>query len=222
MRVVLVLLAAGALYLVYEFGRIHAGYNVVSAAKARGALQDRIESLEDDNQALKEQIALLETHRGIDREAYAEVEKSLVDLQAKIQEQQDAIAFYRGIVSPADGRSGLRVQDFRLMRGDDERRYHVRLVLVQAMKHDRKVSGDVSLSIAGTQNGEERSYELRELVAADDDSKWAFSFRYFQDFDRQIVLPDGFTPERVTVQVASRTKSIASIEESYAWLSSQG
>lgn len=222
MRVVLALLAVGALYLVYEFGRIHAGYNVVAAAKARGELQDRIETLRDDNQALKEQIALLETHRGIDREAYAEVEKSLVDLQAKIQEQQDAIAFYRGIVSPADGRSGLRVQDFRLMRSEDERRYHVRLVLVQAMKHDRKVSGDVSLSIAGTQDGQERSYELRELVAADDDSKWAFSFRYFQDFDRQIVLPDGFTPERVTVQVESRTKSIASIEESYAWLSSQG
>ncbi len=222
MRAVLALLFVGALYLVYEFGRIHAGYNVVAAAKARGALQDRIAALEDDNQALKEQIALLETHRGIDREAYAEVEKSLVDLQAKIQEQQDAIAFYRGIVSPADGRSGLRVQDFRLTRGDDERRYHVRLVLVQAMKHDRKVSGDVSLRVAGTQDGEERSYELRELVAADDDSKWAFSFRYFQGFDRQIVLPDGFSPERVTVQVESRTKSIASIEESYAWLSSQG
>lgn len=222
MRVVLVLLAAGALYLVYEFGRIHGGYNIVAAAKARGVLQDRIDALEDDNQALKEQIALLETHRGIDREAYAEVEKSLVKLQAKIQEQQDAIAFYRGIVSPADGQAGLRVQDFRLMRGDDERRYHVRLVLVQAMKHDRKVSGDVSLSIAGTQDGEERSYEFRELISADDDSKWAFSFRYFQGFDRLIVLPDGFTPERVTVQVESRTKSIASIEENYAWLSSQG
>jgi len=221
-RVVLVLLAAGALYLVYEFGRIHGGYNIVAAAKARGVLQDRIDALEDDNQALKEQIALLETHRGIDREAYAEVEKSLVKLQAKIQEQQDAIAFYRGIVSPADGQAGLRVQDFRLMRGDDERRYHVRLVLVQAMKHDRKVSGDVSLSIAGTQDGEERSYEFRELISADDDSKWAFSFRYFQGFDRLIVLPDGFTPERVTVQVESRTKSIASIEENYAWLSSQG
>jgi hypothetical protein len=36
------------------------------------------------------------------------------------------------------------------------------------------------------------------------------------------VLPDGFEPERITVLVESRTKSIASIEESYSWLSSQG
>ena len=53
-------------------------------------------------------------------------------------------------------------------------------------------------------------------------SEWAFSFRYFQDFNRQFVLPDGFEPERITVEVESRTKSIDSIEESYAWHSSLG
>jgi len=36
------------------------------------------------------------------------------------------------------------------------------------------------------------------------------------------VLPDGFTPERVNVEVVSRTRSIASVEESYSWNTSQG
>lgn len=221
-RVLLAALAIGAAYLAFEFGRIRAGYDVISAAQARGELEDRIEALEKDKLALNEQIALLETHRNIDREAYAEVEKSLEKLQVKIQEQQDAIAFYRGIVSPADGNSGLRVQDFRLTRGQQEREYNIRLVLVQAMKHDRKVTGDVSLSIAGLQDGEQRSYDYRELLPENGDAKWAFSFRYFQGFDRQVILPDGFEPDRVTLQVESRTKSIDSIEQSYAWLSSQG
>jgi hypothetical protein len=165
---------------------------------------------------------LLETNRDIDRTAYAEVEASLTELQAKIQEQQDAIAFYRGIVSPVDGNSGLRVQDFRLSRGGTEREYTIRLVLVQAMKHDRKVSGDVVLSIAGLENGVEKSYSYSDLLPEDSEGSWAFSFRYFQDFDRAVVLPDGFVPERITVQVESKTRSIASIEESYSWLSSQG
>ncbi|HEX5787939.1 MAG TPA: DUF6776 family protein [Woeseiaceae bacterium] len=221
-RLLILGLVAGALYLSYEFGRIRAGYDVLEAARERGGLEERIAELENERLALSEQVALLETHREIDREAYAEVEKSLDDLQAKIQEQQDAIAFYRGIVSPADGNSGLRVQDFRLTRGPEEREYNIRIVLVQAMKHDRKVSGDVSLSIAGVQDGELRSYDYRDLLPEDGESKWSFSFRYFQDFDRQVVLPDGFEPERVTVHVESRTKSIASIEESYAWLSGQG
>ena len=221
-RIVLALLVVGGSYLIFEFGRIQAGYDIVEAAEERSAFEGRILALESEIVSLNEQIAMLETHRAIDREAYTQVEASLTDLQAKIQEQQDAIAFYRGIVSPADGNAGLRVQDLRVSRGGAERVFLVRLVLVQAMKHDRKVSGDVVLSVAGIENGEEKSYSYADLKPDDADSNWAFSFRYFQDFDRELILPDGFTPERITVEVESRTRSISSIEESFAWVSSSG
>jgi len=221
-RAVIGALIVGAAYLTYEFGRIQAGYNIVDAAAQRQDYENRIDALENNIMDLNEQIAVLETHRDIDREAYRVVEASLTDLQSKIQEQQDAIAFYRGIVSPADGMSGLRVQDFRLTRGNAEREYTIRLVLVQAMKHDRKVSGDVKLSIAGDMNGVETSYDYAQLLPAEAEKGWAFSFRYFQDFDRPVILPDGFTPARITVQVESRTRSIASIEKSFSWQSNQG
>lgn len=221
-RLVLVLLALIVGYLVFEYGRISAGYNVVDAANERRILEEHIEVLDSEIGELKQEVALLETHREIDREAYKEVEGSLIGLQAKIQEQQDAIAFYRGIVSPADGNSGLRVQDFKLSRGAEEREFNLRLVLVQAMKHDRKVSGNVAVTVEGSEDGEARTYTLAELLPPDADKDWPFSFRYFQDFDRQFVLPDGFTPERVLVEVRSRTRSISSIEENYAWAMSQG
>ena len=221
-RGLLVALAVISAYLVFEYGRISAGYDVVDAAVERAGLEAHIGSLDDRIEELEQEVALLETHREIDREAYREVESSLLDLQAKIQEQQDAIAFYRGIVSPADGKPGLRVQDFRLTRGAEEREFTLRLVLVQAMKHDRKVSGNVALTVEGNEAGETKSYAFSELLPAEAQQDWPFSFRYFQDFDRQIVLPDGFTPERVNVEVRSRTKSISSIEESFAWVTSQG
>ena len=209
-------------YLVFEFGRINAGYDVIDAASDRQAYEDRIALLDDEIVALKQEVALLETHREIDREAYREVEASLRTLQVKIQEQRDAIGFYRGIVSPADGKSGLRVQDLKLTRGKAEREFNLRLVLVQAMQHDRKVSGNVNLSVLGSQNGVETVYTLNQLVPAEADKGWPFSFRYFQNFERQLVLPDGFTPERIRVEVRSKTRSIASIEENYAWAASQG
>ncbi len=221
-RAFLLLLVLIAGYLVFEYGRISAGYDTVDAANERGALEEHIDTLNEEIEALKQEVALQETHRDIDREAYKDVEHSLITLQAKIQEQQDAIAFYRGIVSPSDGKPGLRVQDFKLTRGGEEREFNLRLVLVQAMKHDRKVSGDVALSVEGSENGETRTYPLTELLPADADVAWPFSFRYFQDFDRQLVLPDGFTPERVHVEVRSKTRSISSIEESFAWATSQG
>ena len=114
------------------------------------------------------------------------------------------------------------MQDFRLTRGADEREYNIRLVLIQAMKHDRRVSGEVELVVEGTENGEQKSYSYADLLPADADETWAFSFRYFQDFDRQVVLPDGFTPERVSVHVESRTRSIDSIDEDFSWLTSVG
>ncbi len=222
LRLVLGLLVVGGAYLIFEFGRIQGGYDLLSAASERQVFEDRIGELEAEIIALNEQKALLETHREIDREAYTQVEASLTELQAKIQEQQDAISFYRGIVSPADGNAGLRVQDFRLSRNGSEREFSVRLVLVQAMKHDRKVTGDVVLRVAGFENGEEKSYTYSDLKPEDADTKWVFSFRYFQDFDRELILPDGFTPERITVAVESRTRSISSIEESFNWAPSQG
>ncbi len=221
-RFLIVALAAVGGYLVYEFGRIQAGYDLVDAASERRGYEQRIDALEDEISTLKEQVALLETHREIDREAYREVEASLTELQAKIQEQRDAIAFYRGIVSPADGNKGLRVQDLKLTRGKNEREYNIRLVLVQALKHDRKVSGNVNLSIEGDLDGVEKTFSYAELLPEEAEAAWAFSFRYFQDFNRQVVLPDGFTPQRVKVEVQSRTRSISSIEESFTWTTSQG
>lgn len=221
-RLVIVVLVVVGSYLVYEFGRIQAGYDLVDAASERRDYERHIESLEDEISALKEQVAMLETHRDIDREAYKEVEASLTELQSKIQEQRDAIAFYRGIVSPADGNKGLRVQDLKLTRGKSEREYNIRLVLVQALKHDRKVSGNVKLTIEGDLDGADKTFSYAELLPEDSEAAWAFSFRYFQDFNRQVVLPDGFTPQRVKVEVQSKTRSISSIEESFAWTTSQG
>jgi len=221
-RLVLGALAVVSGYLIFEYGRISAGYDVVDARNERAAFNDQIDLLNAEITDLKQEIAVLETHREIDREAYKEVEASLVELQSKIQEQQDAIAFYRGIVSPEDGKPGLRVQDFRLTRGGAEREFNLRLVLVQAMKHDRKVSGSVEVSVEGSQDGVATTYALGDLQPEDADHKWPFSFRYFQDFDRQLILPDGFTPERVNVAVRSTTRSIASIEESFAWAMTQG
>lgn len=217
---ILVALVVGG-YLVFELGRIQANYSIVDSMAERQATQEQIVGLEGHIIALDEEITLLETHSDIDREAYRDVEINLTELQRKIQEQRDAIAFYRGIVSPTDGGRGLRVQDLKLKKGKDDHAYIVRLVLIQVMQHDRAVKGNVNLSIEGEQDGVATTYTLQQLVPPDEDSNWPFSFRYFQDFDRKLVLPEGFTPERVNIEVQSRTKSIASIEQSFLWQTGQ-
>jgi len=204
-------------YLSFEFGRIQADFNVVDALDERKAYEDRIDALNDEIIELKQDVELEKTHRAIDKAAYGEIESSLLKLESKIQEQSDAIAFYRGIISPADGGKGLRVQDLKLSRGAGDRQFNLRLVLVQVKQHDRSVKGEVAISLDGDQDGVEKTYALEELLPPDADSSWPFAFRYFQDFDRQLILPVGFSPERITIEVRSKTKSIASVSQSFAW-----
>jgi len=220
-RVVLVTLVAVSAYLIFELGRIKAGYDTIEARNVEQAYINHITKLDAEISELKQEAVILATNIAVDRELYKAVEANLAPLQAKIQEQRDAIAFYRGIVSPSDGNSGLRVQDLKFTRGKAEREFNVRLVLVQAMKHDRKVSGNVNLSIVGDQSGIETTYTFTQLLPEGAERAWVFSFRYFQDFDRQVVLPDDFTPERINIEVRSKTRSISSIEESYVWTISQ-
>jgi cell division protein FtsB len=222
LRAVLAILLMGCAWLIFEFGRIQANYNIVDASRERQSYETHIAELDAEVAALKEVVAKLETDRAVDTESYKEVEANLVTLQAKIQEQADAIAFYRGIVSPADGAAGLKVQDLKLTSAGSERAYNVRVVLVQLLQHDRKVSGDIGLVVEGVQNGNDVSYPYAELLAAEADSDWEFSFRYFQNFDREIVLPDGFSPQRIIIAVHSKTRSIASIEQSFSWVTSRG
>lgn len=220
LRAVVLVAVAGVLYLTFELGRIQADYNIVDVAAERRAYENEIRNLEKTNQSLKEQVVLLETHRDIDRGAYADVETSLTGLQQKIHEQREAIAFYRGIISPSDGGHGLRVQELKVSKGKDEGLYHVSLVLVQVLQHDRSVKGDVEFSLEGEQDGVGTTYTLAQLVPEDEDSSWSFSFRYFQNLDRRLILPDGFTPEKVNIEIRSRTKSVANVSQSFLWQSS--
>ena len=66
--IVAVVLVFGA-YLTFEFGRIQARFNIVDAASEQQALEDEIQGLENQIVVFKQEIALLETHRDIDREA---------------------------------------------------------------------------------------------------------------------------------------------------------
>ena len=221
MRAAVAIAFVVGVYLVFEFGRIQADYNIADAIEEKQDHNTEIDGLENKIAVLKQEIALLETHRDIDQEAYKVVEADLIDLQRKIQEQRDAIAFYRGIVSPSDGGRGLRVQDFKVRKGKDERQFHMRLVLVQVMQHDRSVKGNVEFSLEGSQDGKARTYSLKDLLPTDAKSNWPFAFRYFQDFDRELILPTGFTPEKVNIEVKSRTKSIASVKQSFLWETAQ-
>src|SRR5690606_14768964 len=100
-------------------------------------------------------------------------------LQERIRAQEEELVFYRGIVSPQDGIAGLRVQSLEAIPGDAERRYSLRLVLVQAIVQSRRVSGSVKVRLEGLKDGEAASFDAEDL-AVGNDYDMDYEFRYFQ------------------------------------------
>ena len=213
-----IILAAASLYLAFEIGRYRGGFDRIAASDERAQFLNQTADLENANQMLREQNALLRTSRDIDEQTYGEVEKTLDGLQSTIQAQSEDIAFYRSIVSPENAQRGLKIQDFEVAPGPQPQRYLVRLVLIQALKHDRRVSGVVDVSFDGARDGEVVSYNLRELSADPSESEsLAYSFRYFQDFERELTLPSGFSPDRVTIEVRPSGRGAQAIRQSFDW-----
>lgn len=216
--VVLVFVALlGAAFGLYEAGQRRAGFNRIAAELELAELEASIRAQKAESKSLREKIAVLETAAKIDREGYTQVESELVELQARILEQQEDIAFYRGIVSPDDA-AGLRIQNFSLSRGIGPLTFNMQLVLAQAFRSDRQVAGYVELSVEGVRQGEAVRLGLPELLAeSDPKTRLDFSFRYFQDLKADLVLPSGFAPQRVIVKVTPKGKSAKTVEESFDW-----
>ena len=200
----------------FEFGRLRAGFDSGDSQRALMTAQNEAESLAGQNRELRERIALLERSSEIDREAREQVQVNLSAMQDEVLELREELAFYRGIVSPEDAQAGLRIQSFKLASRQSTDLFHFRLVLIQAIKHDRRATGRVEVTFHGVQNGEPVSIPLQQLVTGDLD-EISYSFKYFQDFEGDIRLPAGFAPARVDIAVLPGGRAADAIRRTIDW-----
>lgn len=218
-RAVLIGAALGgliALYLMYEWGRFEGGYSKFAEIQQRRELNAKLESLQEENERLRAAVAAADLDRKVENKAYADVEKNLADLQAQVLKHREQLTFYRGIVSPEDGIGGLRIQRFQVLPGPAEHHYRLRLVLVQSMRQESVVSGSVVVQLEGVRENKPVLLPLSEAAeTARADGQLPFQFRYFQNLEQDIVLPDGFEPRAVTVEV--RSARMDPVRESYPW-----
>lgn len=209
-----ILIGAGMAWAAFELGQMRAGHNRFAAMERAAELRAELETTRRANSELTERMALLETDSKVKAEAYKTVEQQLGELQATIQKQSEDIAFYRGIVGDQSG--GLRVQDFGLFPGAGPDDFSVRLVLAQALRSGRRISGTVELRVAGERGGESAVMDLGELTV-DGPKQLSFSFRYFQNLEAALRLPSDFAPRSVTVRVRPKGKGTEPVEASFEW-----
>lgn len=210
-------IGSAVLYLAYELGRHRSGYSILDHRRERAELMAKLAEERGVSDELRRQLAIGETSSEIDRATYEQVKTTLGDLQAKIQAQEEELVFYRGIVSPQDRVAGLRIQSLEALPSDGEGRYLVRLLLVQAIVHSRRVSGAVKLQLEGIQDGQMASFDVAELVVPGQPYDMDYEFRYFQGLETELALPAGFEPQRMTVEIWPNEARAERINQTFEW-----
>jgi hypothetical protein len=211
--VVLVLIA----WALFEYGRYSAGFDSFKAREEHKELLKRNDGLQSQIDALREEKAVLERDAQIKHQAYGELDTTLKVLQGEILELKEELAFYRGIVSPRDAAQGLHLQRFKVEPNGKPRGFRYKVILTQVLKEDRTARGYLLLAFEGLQGSEAKVLSLQD-VSEKRIKEEDFSFRYFQNIEGDIQLPQGFKPQRVTIKVVSRNRSSQDpLEKTFDW-----
>lgn len=171
-------------------------------------------------ESLKDQIVYLQRSQEIDQQACATVKSSLTGLQEEVSDLQEQVAFYRGIVSPDASRAGVRVYEFRVAPTAAAGVYRFDLVLIQSVRHDKRLAGRIEVAVQGMAGGQAQTHRLSDLTISGE-KNLVFSLKYFEEFGGEFRLPDGFRPTRVLVDVIP-DGGAPKIEEQYEWSKIQG
>jgi hypothetical protein len=214
--VLLVLLVAGGVYGMFEFGRFSAGHDAITAFNERRELEGQIEARDATILELRARIAQLEsTTVGQTRER-EEVQRTIGDLQAQVARANQELAFFRGIVTQNANSAEVKIQQARMVATAAANKFRIRVTLVQPMKPDTVVSGTVVLSVDGAIDGKPGRADFATLSGGKR-REIPFTFRYLENIEEEITMPPGMKPEQLLVEVKSNKRGSAPVQQSYVW-----
>jgi len=210
-------LTSYAAWWLYDLGKLR-GVDELGILRTKHAvLEKRHAKFVHDNVTLREQVAILERSSQIDKQAAQEVKADLGQLEEELQAAREEIEFYRGIISPGDVKSGLRIHRFTLEEGPVHGEYHYDLVLTQLKRNEKHISGVVDWVISGVMLGEPGEIALAGVTKPAVE-QLKFRFRYFQDLAGTIILPEGFEAEKVVLKVKPDGKGKPEpVEQTFDW-----
>jgi hypothetical protein len=214
--VLLVLLVAGGVYGMFEFGRYSAGFDALSALKQRAALNGEIEAQQVTISELRARVAQLESSTVGQTREREEVQRTIGDLQAQVARANQELAFFRGIVTQNANSAEVKIQQARMVATAAANKFRIRVTLVQPMKPDTVVSGVVVLSVDGEIDGKPGRADFATLSGGKR-REIPFTFRYLENIEEEITMPAGMKPEQLLVEVKSSKRGSAPVQQSYVW-----
>ncbi len=214
--------AAAALFVLALFFGAWGLWRVI--APASGDLKSQLaisessaRRLREQNEVLAQRVATLSRSDQISRDANRDVQRTLSERDEEIAGLRADVAFYERLVGATAQRRGLSVHAIRFQPQGDTA-WHFTTTLTQNLNRGAVSSGGLQLQIEGTRDGKREVLAWSMLRQDQAAAGLPYSFKYFQQVEGDIFLPEGFEPVRVQVQLKPR--SGAAVEQSFTWADS--
>lgn len=165
--------------------------------------------------ALEQQVATLARSDQISRQANADLQATLAERDEEVAGLRADIAFYERFVGATGQRHGLAVHELRLQPQRDPQVWHFVATLTQNLNRGAVSSGQLRLALEVTDGGNMRRLDWNVLRQQASAPGVAYSFKYFQQVEGDIVLPRGARPVRVLVRLQPGTGP--EVETPFSW-----
>lgn len=203
------------LWVAFEWGRGNLGLPG-GITPDRVTLRTRVNSLEEEVRTLRVELARRESERVGQARERTETARTIGALRADVQRLESELGFYRGVVGSNEQGSLVKVQQFRVSRGDEPGTYRIRLSLGRALSPEGNVSGKLRITLEGAPGARPASLGLAELANIAG-GELPFDFRYLQEIEQVVRLPEGFVPARTVVELVPSRKGVNPVRETFGW-----
>lgn len=177
-------------------------------------LQNLLSQVRENESQTLQQLVNLKFGSEIDRQAAQDVRAEVVALQDQITELENEIRFYRGLMAPGSNSKGVGFGKLELHHVDGNQ-FHLRIVVQQVAANHQLLTGSLQVALVGLRAGNETRLPINEISEQVSDPEIKLRFKYFQVIEADLVLPEGFMPRHIDMNIEAGKYGSAS--QTTAW-----
>jgi len=191
-------------------------------APSAAELQHDIDFLSTELKSVKERLdrsqareAVLEREADVLRQANSLLREQESERQATLNTMQSELDFYRRLAGTGGAQTGLDIYRTELIATGSGRVYQFVLTLTQNIRRAAIVTGRARIDVEGTLDDRLVTLPWSQLAGGDEPEP-TFRFKYFQQLDGYIALPESFSPTRLVVTLEAKG-SRSPVQRSFDW-----
>jgi cell division protein FtsB len=173
-------------------------------------LRSQLEALGDETTQLRREVAKYQLGAEVDRKAGEELRKRVMELREEKAALQREVDVYRIMTSKKNSNpKGISFGVFSIAAAPDGK-HQFKLVIQKLAEGDDDFVGELTAIVVGQQEGKEVKLSLHTLAVNKDEpmtEKIPLNFKFFQNIETEILIPEGFTPKRLELAVKSTSRS---------------